>query len=83
MVKEVDNTGNWIMWDNKRNPSNETNLYLIADGVDAEVTAGNPKVDFLSNGFKLRGASGSTNTSGSAHIYMAFAEAPFTRTSAK
>lgn len=76
MVKEVDNTGNWIMWDNKRNPSNETNLYLIADDSAAEVTAGNPKVDFLSNGFKIRGASGSTNTSSSTHIYMAFAETP-------
>jgi hypothetical protein len=34
-------------------------------------------VDFLSNGFKLRGnAGGDTNDSGASYIFIAFAEAP-------
>jgi hypothetical protein len=33
-------------------------------------------MDFLSNGFKLRATNAATNASGTAYIYMAFAEAP-------
>ena len=40
----------------------------------AEAT-NNPQ-DFLSNGFKIRGTEGNTNTSGNTYIFMAFAEAP-------
>jgi hypothetical protein len=43
---------------------------------DAEVT-GNPFVDYVSNGFKLRDSWGGANTNGEIYIYAAFAENPF------
>jgi len=73
MIKETSNTGNWCMSDNKRDGYNPTkNLY--ADVSHAENTANT--VDHCSNGFKIRSTGGSVNTSGSNHIYMAFAEQP-------
>ena len=34
------------------------------------------KIDFLSNGWKMRGTTGGMNASGGTYIYMAFAEEP-------
>ena len=34
-------------------------------------------IDFLSNGFKIRGSDARNNGSGATYIYMAFAESPF------
>ena len=34
-------------------------------------------IDFLSNGFKIRGTSSAINSNGGTYIYMAFAESPF------
>ena len=76
MVKEVDSSGSWVLWDSARNKFNLTDKYLLADEPDAEVTGGNPVIDLLSSGLKIRGTSGSTNTEDSTYIYMAFAEQP-------
>ena len=77
LIKEVDATGNWCMSDNKRDGYNPTkNLY--ADDNGSENTANT--IDHYSNGFKIRSTGGSVNTSGSKHIYMAFAEAPLVGT---
>jgi hypothetical protein len=48
---------------------------LFANNSDAEGTVN--RVDFLSNGFKLRAANPGDNASGGTYIYMAFAENPF------
>ena len=82
MVKRTDSSQNWIMYDNKRNDdapagSNVIDRLLYANATDAEVdTGGSLMVDFLSNGFKMRGTHAASNGAGS-HIYMAFAERPF------
>ena len=78
MVKRSSAAGdNWIMWDNKRNPFNVTENKLEANDAGAEgVGSGSNKVDFLSNGFKLKINHAGTNGSGSTYIYMAFAENP-------
>ena len=67
----------WILADNKRDPINEVDAVLYGNAADAE--GDSDMVDFLSNGFKLRHASGpgTINTNGETYIYMAFAEAPF------
>ena len=75
MVKKSSATNNWVMQDTKRNPHNMMTEFLMANVADAESTGLN--FDFLSNGFKLRSASGGTNTSGATYIYIAFAENPF------
>ena len=74
MIKDIDNTRNWIMIDNARDPFNPTDKGLASSNSNAENT-GNA-IDFLSNGFKFRSSSTSFNTS-STYIYMAFAEHPF------
>ena len=80
MVKRSSAAGdNWIMWDNKRDEFNVTERKLEANDSGAEaINASSNKVDFLSNGFKMRTLSAGNNASGSTYIYMAFAENPFT-----
>jgi hypothetical protein len=74
MIKDADNTRNWIIIDNARDPFNPTDKGLAPSNTNAENT-GNT-IDFLSNGFKFRSSSTSFNTS-STYIYIAFAEHPF------
>ena len=74
MIKDIDNTRNWIMLDNARDPFNPTDKGLSSSNANAE-NSGN-SIDFVSNGFKFRSSSTSFNTS-STYIYMAFAEHPF------
>ncbi len=71
-------TGQWLMFDNKRNESNVVNKFLKTDANEAEGTSGTAnKVDFLSNGIKIRENNGDLNNSTSTnYLYMAFAEAP-------
>ena len=78
----------WTMIDNKRNPHNEAvGNCLYANKSSAEGLRGNgsdsgatePAIDFLSNGFKIRSDGvAEINQIGSTHVYMAFAESPFT-----
>jgi len=79
MVKNATNAYNWNIQDSGRNTYNPVNNQLYANLADAEYAAnsGNFLVDFLSNGFKVRGTGASGNNSGDTIIYMAFAENPF------
>jgi hypothetical protein len=78
-VKETVTVSNWNLWDSSRNPYNVTNLLLRPNLAAVENTAGSSdiQVDFLANGFKIRGASTDFNTNGETIIYAAFAENPF------
>ena len=75
MIRRTDAVENWIMLDNKREPFNVVTKRLYADTNGAESTSGT-RMDFVSNGFKLRQSVGDINTSGGTYIYMAFAENP-------
>jgi len=74
----VKSTGasNWFFWDTARNAFNATTTPLFPNSSSAEEVTLYP-IDVLSNGFKLRGASGLGINESSNYIYMAFAEAPF------
>jgi hypothetical protein len=74
MTKEVDAAGSWVIYDNKRDTFNPETKLLSAEVDSAESTF--TQYDFVSNGFKFR-TSGSENSSGNKHIFMAFAENPF------
>ena len=53
-----------------------TDTSLFGSSNQAEQTSGGNLIDFLSNGFKLRGTN--TNLNGTRnYLYMAFAEHPF------
>ena len=68
----------WIIKDSLRvNESNPTDGNEYADLSNAEDSTSLAYIDFLSNGFKIRGTEATVNGSGNTLIYMAFAEAPF------
>jgi len=75
--KSSSNAEHWWIIDNKTTTYNPTNNLLRPDISDAELVGNaNMKVDFLSNGFKLRQTDNALNGSGVSYIYMAFAEEP-------
>ena len=77
IAKKTSGTSDWIIWDNKRDGYNETLKRVYPNESAAEENSTTQGVDFLSNGFKLRGTnSNAWNASGGTYIYMAFAEEP-------
>ena len=65
----------WGIWDAARGPYNVNDPYLGANVSDAEATSAFRKMDFVSNGFVLKGSG--VSVSGNTYIYAAFAENPF------
>ena len=74
IFKRIDSTGDWLMFDRTRSPSNVTKKTLEANDAAAEGNISD--IDMLSNGFKLRYTDGDTNASGGGYIYSSFAEFP-------
>ena len=64
----------WYIHDSERSKFNPTKLDLKADSNANNVTT--TRFDFLSSGFKIRGANLDMNDSGERFIYCAWAEAP-------
>ncbi len=82
LLKRKDSSGDWIMHDTTRKPSNGTsdNNTLVANvsnGEDGYYTATQVEVDYLSNGFKLRHTGGPLNDTGAQYIWAAWASNPF------
>jgi hypothetical protein len=80
MVKNTTASASWTVWDSVRDIDNVIDLRLRPNTSESETSLTNSfnNVDFLSNGFKLRGSAGDdANANGSTYIYAAFAEAPF------
>ena len=75
ILKETTTSGQWYIFDNKRDTFNLMTDALFPDLSNGETT--DNKIDFYSNGFKGRKTSSDLNTSGNQHIYIAFAESPF------
>ena len=76
IMKRTDSTGNWVMFDTKRDTHNVTKHRLFPNLTNADNTTRN-YIDLLSNGFKMRDTDVDHNASGATIIYMAFAENPF------
>jgi hypothetical protein len=74
MVKRVDSADNWLVFDNKRNPTNPTNLALVPNNSAAE-SVGNlgNGFSFLSNGFQVVSTDTGVNANGGSYIYLAIA----------
>ena len=87
MWKNSTTTGpSWEIQDTTRAPANQTTSFaneLRAETADAESTGPNDPFDILSNGFKVRGSGGGSNTSANTYIYAAFAENPFQNSRAR
>ena len=74
IFKNIDGSDEWVIGDNKRDPSN-TVVGQLFPSTNGQESRANNICDFLSNGFKMRRNAGSINQS--THIYMAWAESPF------
>jgi hypothetical protein len=74
MFRRYDSTGEWLIYDNKRDPHNLVDTRLEAQDNFADSTSSGKSLDFLSNGFKIRGGDGDINTNGGDYIYMAFGQ---------
>jgi len=75
IFKKINGTDSWEMFDSTRPGYNVTNLGLLPNTTNSEITGRN--IDILSNGIKQRNANGTTNENGNTYIYIAFAENPF------
>ena len=82
LIKDTDGTGNWLIYDDKRNGINETLQRLFPDEPDGEAT-GASGIDFVSNGFKYRSTSTDMNGNGTTYVYLAMAESPFKYSNAR
>jgi len=74
ICKKSSSTGDWELYDNKRNGYNGGNVRVYPNASDAE--GGTGRLSLLSNGFKITNSSGNLNGSGDTFIYMAFAAEP-------
>lgn len=81
MVKHINGTQDWHILDSERGSYNVIGPYLYANSSGSENNAA--KVDFLSNGFKIRVGDNAMNSNGNTLIYMAFAENPFKYSNAR
>lgn len=79
LVKRADAAAAWYVTDGARDVVNEVRTYLYPNlsNLDSVGSAGSYREDFLSNGFKLRGAGADINAASGTYIFVAFAEAPF------
>ena len=69
----------WFMVDNKRDTSNPRGIRLFANSTVGEASESGAQVDFLTNGFQIRGTGagqGQVNSSGANYVYFAFASDP-------
>jgi len=76
----------WRIYDGARDTYNVNSHYLVPNTSGAEINdtgTGSSICDFTSNGFKIRGTSGSSNSSGATYIFACFAEYPFKYTTAR
>jgi len=78
-IKGLDEAYSWFVFDSARNTFNLVDKHLRWDGNDAEITepTGARRVDFLSNGFKVRASAASLNGDGDTYLYMAWGDVPF------
>ena len=80
-IKRADGTGNWNIHDKIRSPNNPMQNFMLGTAV-AEQTS--EAIEFISNGVKLRSASGYfDHPSGANFVYLAFAETPFKYSNAR
>ena len=79
MFKRTDSAASWYVIDSARDTANEEQsfLYPNLNNADTIGVAGGYRIDFTSNGLKLRGNGADINASGGTYIYAAFAEVPF------
>ena len=72
VVKRIDSTGNWYVWDTERGivAGNDPKLYFSSTG--SEITSAD-EIDPYSAGFTISSSSGAINASGGTYLFFAIA----------
>ena len=79
LLKNTTTAGEWwIINDNKRDIDNPIQKDLFSNNSNTE--ASHDRMDFVSNGFKMRSTANNSNKSGNIFVFMAFAENPLVGT---
>ena len=81
VIYKKDAVQDWCINDDKRLGYNPNNAYLFPNTTQTESDI--ERIDFYSNGFKLRTTDSGQNGDGDSYIYMAFAEFPFVSSNSK
>ena len=78
VVKNNPDSNSWRMYDD-RNPGYNKNGYYVNANAGGNESTNNTatRIDFMSNGFKIVGDSGSINGDGDTMVYWAYAQNPF------
>ena len=66
----------WTIWDNKRAEDNVMKKMLRVDATNSEDNSDSYKLDFLSNGIKIRASDSKLNANSSRYVAFIFAENP-------
>ncbi len=74
LFKNADDTDDWVILDNTRNPSNPLNSPLFPSGNYAEETNANRQIEISDTGFQVTSSGQWINGNGEKIIYMAFAD---------
>ena len=82
MIKRTDSTNDWYIHNTSTNPTNPSQLTLLANTSDIEGSLYN-HIDILSNGFKCRKSDAGTNASGGTYIFACWMESPFQTANSK
>jgi hypothetical protein len=85
LYKRADDASNWAIRDSSRESTNPSVASLYPSQYNSEDWTGGSGyyIDFLSNGFKIRGNGSGINASGGTFIFAAFAESPFKYSNSK
>ena len=75
LVKSADNANGWMILDSSRETYNPANAWIAPNEALAETPNAIYDIDFLSNGFCVRGSWNGIDTD--TICFMAFAESPF------
>ena len=81
IIQDIANASGWYIEDAARNTYNVTNRGINAASTGAEDEA--QRMDFLSNGIKIRENDNSINRTGTTFIFAAFADTPFKTATAR
>jgi hypothetical protein len=77
IIKCDSNAEAWGMYDSSRDTYNVADKRIKCDANTEEQSGdADRKIDFLSNGFKIKGDDGELNTDNYTYLYMAWAESP-------
>jgi len=77
VIKPPSVVSSWFQLDTARDTYNPATKFLELETTDAEDDGADKDIDFLSNGFKTRAATGFHNDNGETYLYIAFAKHPF------